>query len=111
MLIVDDDRTVRQLMISVVSGDGYRTLEAENGHEAIVLAEANHVDLIVTDLDMPGMTGMQLISTLQVRGLIERWLLVTGSAQALDRHFSTPLLEKPFTFGQFLGKIHALLND
>ena len=98
-------------MTVMVSGEGYQTLEAQNGREAIELAEANHVDLVVTDLEMPEMTGTQLISTLQLRGLIGRSLLVTGNAAALGAQAPIPWLEKPFTFGQFLEKIRALLSD
>jgi two-component system KDP operon response regulator KdpE len=94
----------------MVSGEGYQTLEAQTGREAIELAESNHVDLVVTDLEMPEMTGTQLISTLQLRGLIGRSLLVTGNVAALGAQ-ATPWLEKPFTFGQFLEKIRALLSE
>jgi PleD family two-component response regulator len=61
VLVVDDDRSVRRLMAVIVAQDGYATLEAENGTDAIHLAEANAIDLLVTDVEMPGMSGPELV--------------------------------------------------
>jgi CheY-like chemotaxis protein len=115
VLVVDDDRSVRRLMAVMVAQDGYATLEAETGAEAIHLAEANPVDLLVTDVEMPGMSGPELVLTLKQRGLIRSSLLVTGNVDAIDHlhgvHGSIPLLAKPFNATQLLQKVHGILND
>ena len=88
---------------------------AESAAEAMRVAETNRVDLLISDVEMPGMTGPELILTLQHRGLIERSLLVTGNVEAIDRvnglDSSVPLLAKPFNCDQLLRKIHTILND
>lgn len=115
MLIVDDDPPVRQLITVMVAQGGYETLEAQNGFEALHVAETNQIDLLVTDFEMPGMSGPELISALKQRGLIGRSLLVTGNAEALDSFngsdLAIPFLAKPFTCTQLLGRIQAILND
>jgi CheY-like chemotaxis protein len=101
VLVVDDDRSVRRLMALLVAQDGYAALEAKTGAEAIQVAEANPIDLLVTDVEMPGMSGPELVMALKQRGLIERSLMVTGNIDAIDGlHCPTPLLGKPFNAGQ-----------
>ena len=102
-------------MAALVTEAGYETLEAESGAEAVRLAEANAIDLLISDVQMPGMSGPELIMMLQGKGLIRRSLLVTGNADSIDRcadyQHSVPLLKKPFSGCQFLGTIRNMLGD
>ena len=61
VLVVEDDRSVRRLIALLVAQDGYAALEAESGTEAIQVAEANPIDLLVTDVEMTGMSGPELL--------------------------------------------------
>src|ERR1035438_467558 len=85
VLVVDDNLPVRELMSVIVAQEGYEILKAQNGYEAIRLAETTRVDLLITDVDMPGMTGPELVQALAERDLIKRSLLVTGDVSAIDR--------------------------
>ncbi len=61
ILIVDDERNQREILGSILAGEGYRTLLAGSGQEALSTLEREHVDLVLTDLVMPGMSGEELI--------------------------------------------------
>ncbi len=60
ILLVDDHKNTRILVNELLSGVGYRVLEAKNGKEAMGLVEIGPIDLVMTDLKMPGMDGIQL---------------------------------------------------
>jgi two-component system response regulator ResD len=114
VLIVDDDRSVRQFMAAVIGQDGYSTVQAQNGMEAVELAENDRFDLLLTDLEMPGISGLELIRVVNERGLVRRSLIVTGRSSAEDMPgyaASVPLLAKPFTPGELLTTIEAVLNS
>ncbi|WP_052710379.1 PAS domain-containing sensor histidine kinase [Azospirillum thiophilum] len=86
VLVVEDEELVRMLLVEVLQGDGYTTLEAADGTEALArLAGAERVDLLVTDVGLPGLNGRQLAEMAQARVPDLRVLFLTGYAfQALD---------------------------
>jgi len=117
VLVVDDNLPICELMSVMVAQEGYETLKAQNGYEAIRLAETIRVDLLITDVDMPGMTGPELVQTLAERDLIKRARLVTGDVSVIDRlpldhgHNSVPFLAKPFNSRQLLAKVRSLMSQ
>ncbi len=60
ILVVDDKKNIRLLLNELLSSMGYRVLQAEDGKEAMGLVEVGPIDLVITDLKMPGMDGIQL---------------------------------------------------
>src|SRR2546426_12754208 len=60
-LVVDDEPPVRHAMVRVLEGAGYRVLSADSGPAAIATLEREAIDLVVSDLQMPGMDGVQLL--------------------------------------------------
>jgi DNA-binding response OmpR family regulator len=116
VLIVDNDGPVRRLIATLIAECGYRTIEAENGFEAVRAAEMNRIDLLLTEVGIPGLSGPKLILLLQERDLVNRWLLVTDDgSEDLDplRRLRDPLpfLKKPFTPQQLMSEVQALLNQ
>jgi CheY-like chemotaxis protein len=103
VLVVDDEAAVRQMERRILEQNGYQILEAADGREAIRLIEKGQaLDLLIADLDMPGLAGEEMVrcirttrpdvNVLYVTGYIDRLLdvrtiLWTGEA----------FLEKPFT--------------
>ncbi len=61
VLIVDDSATVRKALESTLTGAGYAVTEADNGQNALELAESSRFDLLITDLNMPKMDGMEFV--------------------------------------------------
>ena len=112
LLIVDDNEAVRQLMVAVALQAGYEVLQAQDGAEALKVAEMNRIDLLVTDYDMPGICGTELICLLQCRGLVDHSMVVTGNCGCLtgtNPGFAVQCLMKPFTPAQFLENVRELL--
>lgn len=67
ILVVDDERNQREILGSILSGEGYGIILAGSGQEALEVLERKQVDLVVTDLVMPGLTGEDLIDAILSR--------------------------------------------
>ena len=67
ILIVDDEKNLREGLAEAFGLEGYATLSAQDGQEAIALLEQNYVDLVVTDLKMPRVSGMELLQHIKRR--------------------------------------------
>jgi len=61
VMAVDDSATVRQVLVMAMEGVGYEVVEATDGGDALQKLQSNHVDMLVTDLNMPNMDGISLI--------------------------------------------------
>ena len=66
ILIVDDEKIIRMYLRMILTDQGYDVIEAEDGREALLkLAAEGHVDIVVTDLRMPDIGGIELINLMQ----------------------------------------------
>ncbi len=65
ILTVDDSASVRQVVRTVLSGAGYTVLEATDGLEGLAKAKSNTINMVITDLNMPVMNGLDLIKHLR----------------------------------------------
>jgi DNA-binding NtrC family response regulator len=68
VLCVDDDPTLRNLVVKVLSADGYAVLQAEHGGVADKILETHHVDLVITGIKMEPMNGDELLEHIRSRG-------------------------------------------
>lgn len=117
ILLAEDDPRVRSVLTRALRDGGYRVIEAEDGAAALRLAEAESgiVDLLVSDVTMPGMTGNELATELLRRRPSLRVLLMSGYArtQALENLLDggrTEFLQKPFSPSELLGTIGRILE-
>jgi len=114
ILVVDDDPAVREMLVRVLTGEGYSAREAANGDEAQRMAAAVQPDLVLLDLGLPGKNGWDILANL-VRlkpGLavviITAWPDQAPAAQAAG---ASALLEKPLDFPILLRTIAGLLAE
>jgi len=67
ILVVEDERLTRTIIAATLKQYGMHCVEAENGQDALALLSTQHFDLILTDLRMPVMNGVELIKTVRER--------------------------------------------
>ena len=115
ILVVEDDHSIRRFNSEMLMHSGYQVDTAEDGAAAWDALQLNNYDLMVTDNDMPRVTGMQLIQKLQDAQIDLPVVMATGSApyDNLTRNDSPPpavVLLKPYTFGELLEIVKAVLS-
>jgi PAS domain S-box-containing protein len=115
ILLVDDEEDVRSVMLSMLRQKGYRVLDAGSGAEAIRILEAHGgaIDMLVTDVLMPGMSGRELYEHLARRLPGLKVLFVSGYADdAFGRQpgLGHSFLSKPFLMTTFTKRVHEVLH-
>ncbi len=111
VLLVDDEADIRKTSKDALEHYGYKVLTAGNGIEALALLEANKDDvaLVITDMVMPQMGGMELrLNGLRIKPTI-KFLMMSALKERPGR--SLPFLEKPFLSGKLLKKVREILDS
>ncbi|MDH3255394.1 MAG: response regulator [Acidobacteriota bacterium] len=116
ILLVEDDSAVRTLATAILKGKGYEVLAADNPNTALTLATDSSIDLLVTDIVMPGMNGVELAERLTARRPDLKVLLLSGYAERAiieDKLADprTPFLGKPFKVADLLAKVREVLDS
>ena len=101
ILIVDDDELMRSFLGTVLKEEGHHTAEARNGQEGLVKLLAGEFDLVITDLRMPDLSGMDLMREGKKEKPDVRWIIVTafgsiGNAVEAMKAGASDYLTKPF---------------
>lgn len=115
ILIVEDNKNTSRLMEVVLQQNGYDTLSAYNGEEALDVMEQNHVDLILLDIMMPVMDGYEFAKLLRESGSEIPILMITAkdSREDVRKGFLTgtdDYMVKPVDEAEMLLRIQALLR-
>ena len=82
ILIVDDDEPVRAFLAAVLRQENFNIFEATDGAQALQVCAAQPVDLILTDLCMPGMEGFETMRSLRQAGHIAKIVVMSGAFDA-----------------------------
>ena len=103
--VVDDNARARQSIFDVLKAAGHEVFMCSSGREVLQLLDKELIDVVVTDLQMPGMTGLELIRALEARKFDGQVVMVTAFATveaAVDamRHGAFDFIEKPFDADQ-----------
>jgi len=117
ILLVEDEASVRVVTERMLKKAGHRVLVAENAEQALVLkGEAKTLDLLITDVVMPGMSGPDLAQRLQAELPALRTLFISGYSRdhvipETDAAQGIAFLAKPFTYDALIENVAALLVD
>jgi DNA-binding response OmpR family regulator len=113
ILVIEDDRTVGQYVKRGLEEHRYHTEVVDDGMEGLRLASSGRHDLLILDLRLPGLTGLELVRTLRDRGNTVPILVLTAQdsvefkVQAL-RAGADDYVTKPFAFEELLARVEAL---
>jgi CheY-like chemotaxis protein len=104
LLVVDDDRDLGELMVSLLESEGHRVRVGRNGREGLALVADRHPDLVLLDVDMPFLTGPEMSGRMFLRDLGQETIpivLLSAVPQLSEvaRVVGTPyFLRKPYDF-------------
>lgn len=115
ILIVEDDLHTRRLMEAVLRDAGYSPILAKDGQEALDALDQHHIDLMITDIMMPGIDGYHLTDQLREAGYDFPILMVTAKETVKDRRKgfivgTDDYMVKPVDEEEMLLRIKALLR-
>lgn len=115
VLVVEDDRELRQLFSRVLSQNGYFVREAENGKAALDALEQEYVDLIISDIMMPVMDGYELVRSLRDANIQVPVLMITAKDAFDDMRLgflsgTDDYMVKPVNVGEMVLRVGALLR-
>ena len=116
ILIVDDEPIVRTALIDALSSKDYQIIESENGKDALKKFNQHTPNLIITDIKMPIMDGMELLENLSISPTDSFSVIVLtghGENKQIKRCYdlgATAFIEKPFNIYNLLGLVHENLS-
>lgn len=115
ILVVEDDRNLQKLMKAVLQQSGYNVLISKNGLEALDILDKQHVDLIISDIMMPGMDGYTLVESLRQANYNLPILMVTAKETFEDKKKGFLLgiddyMVKPIDMDEMILRVAALLR-
>lgn len=117
ILVIEDDRSVRDYLVTLLVRAGYTTLAASNGVEGITLHRDTPADVVITDIIMPEKDGIEAILDLQNAELVPKVIAISGGGHiAADDYLRSAtllgadlVLSKPFTGAAILAAVDRLL--
>lgn len=114
ILVVDDEQTLRETLEYNLKREGHAVITAKNGDEAVALARSENPDLIVLDVLLPGIDGLEVCRILR-REMNTPILMLTAKAEEIDRVVGLEIgaddyLTKPFSLRELLARVRASLR-
>jgi DNA-binding response OmpR family regulator len=114
VLVVDDEPTIREIVVSYLARDGHQTLEAADGDRARELVEAERPDLVVLDLMLPGTDGLELCRWIRTTSHLPV-IMLTARGEETDRIIGLELgaddyVTKPFSPRELAARVRTVLR-
>ena len=117
ILIVEDEPDIRKLVNYNLAQERFKVLEAEDGEQGLKIIQRDKPDLVILDLMLPGLSGMELCKILRERSETERLpvLMLTAKAGEADRVVGLEMgaddyLAKPFSPRELVARVRAILR-
>jgi len=115
ILVVDDETTIRLSLAEALAADGYQVDAAETGEEALACCHGRAPDLIVSDLKLPGISGLEVMQALRHQGVATPVIMMTAygdvdTAVAAMRAGAYDFIQKPFKLGTIRQQVRAALR-
>ena len=115
IMIVEDDEEMRSLLKDFFDEEGFETESASNGADALRKLTKDHFDLIITDIRMPGLTGLDILARIKRLKPETPVIVITafGSKEVYRKSLergATACLEKPVHFDQLRMLIHETVS-
>lgn len=115
ILVVEDDKNLRKLIVTCLEKASYTVFETRNGEEALDLMDKEYVDLIVTDIMMPEMDGYELIKSLREANYSTPILIITAKEDIEDKRQGFNLgaddyMVKPINIDELILRVKSLLR-
>jgi len=114
ILLVDDEDSVQKLLTYPLERDGFRVVQARDGEQAIRLFGDEHIDLVVLDLMLPKVDGLEVCKRLRADSNVPI-IMLTARGEELDKVLGLELgaddyITKPFSIREFRSRVRALLR-
>ena len=114
LMVVDDEEPIRNLLIRAFELNGYRVVAAANGEVALRLFEVEKPDLVILDIVMPGLNGIETVKLLRERSAVPV-IMLTGKDDAASLRDALGLgaddyMRKPFSLPELKARVRAKLR-
>ncbi len=114
IMVVDDEQTVLRLLCRTLEPEGYGVIAADNGESALALLDEHKPDLVILDVMMPGLDGLQVLDMIRQRSSVPVIMLTANREVNTVRDTLTlgadDYVSKPFHKGELLARIRAKLR-
>jgi CheY-like chemotaxis protein len=109
ILVVDDDAEVREILAETLIEFGYAVVQANSGEEALPMLDSrSDLDLLITDVRMPGMSGLELVEQARSRSPALKVIVISG--YFLPQPVAVRFLKKPFHMHELASAVRAELG-
>ena len=115
ILLVDDEQPIQTLLSFPLQRDGYEVVQASDGREALARFSEQPFDLVVLDLMLPRMDGLEVCKRLRAKGSTVPIIMLTAKSEEIDKVLGLELgaddyITKPFSMREFRSRVKAALR-